>query len=157
MKKSKLLLSGMVLISWLSIPFLGWNSIKRFLSSSLFISFILMIEAYIGKKRKWWVFFTKINPNVNGELPFILGPFLAGSLWIFKLTYGKFTQYIFVNAIFNIIFAYPLTWLFKKLEIYSLVRIKPYQFFLLMFSKAFLMYGYQSIIEEKKKCIDTIH
>ncbi|PLR78645.1 hypothetical protein CVD25_10015 [Bacillus canaveralius] len=147
----------MVLISWLSIPFLGWNSIKRFLSSSLFISFILMIEAYIGKKRKWWVFFTKINPNVNGELPFILGPFLAGSLWIFKLTYGKFTQYIFVNAIFNIIFAYPLTWLFKKLEIYSLVRIKPYQFFLLMFSKAFLMYGYQSIIEEKKKCIDTIH
>jgi hypothetical protein len=112
--------------------------------------FFLMIEAYIGTKRKWWISHTKINPNVNGELPFITGPFLAGSLWILKLSYGKFANYTFLNAIPNLLFAYPLSWLFKKCKIYSLERINPFTFFLLMYKNSFLMYGFQKIFEKNK-------
>ncbi|WP_428911937.1 hypothetical protein [Niallia sp. Krafla_26] len=150
MKNPKIILGIMVLLSWITIPFVGWKNIKRFFPASLFISFILMIESFIGNKRKWWVFHTKMNPNVNGELPFIVGPFLAGSLWVLTFTYGKFTKYTFLNAIFNLTLAYPLSWLFKKLNIYSLERISPFNFFLLMYKNAFLMYGFQKMMGENK-------
>ncbi|MGJ9381582.1 hypothetical protein [Salipaludibacillus sp. CF4.18] len=149
MKNRKRLLGLMVLLSWITIPFIGSKSIRRFIPASLLVSLVLMIEGYIAKKRKWWSFQTKINPNVNGELPFIVGPFLAASLWILKYTYGKFTQYTLLNAVFNLIFAYPGTWLLKKLKISSLERLKPFSFFLLMYKNAFIMYGFQKLLEKK--------
>jgi len=135
----------MVLISWMTVPFIGWKNIKKFLPSSFFVSFILMNLSYIGTKKKWWVFGTRLTPNLNQELPFIIGPFLAGSMWIFKWTYGKFLKYTALNTAFDLLFAYPLTWLFKKYNIFSLKRMSHFYFFLMFYSVSFIMYGFQKI------------
>lgn len=42
---------GMILLSWLTIPFIGRQYIKRYLSSTMFISFLIMVESYIAEKR----------------------------------------------------------------------------------------------------------
>ena len=148
--KSKIILIVMVIFSWITIPFIGWKDIRRFVPSSLFISFILMILSYLGTKRKWWVFKTKINPNINPEFPFIIGPFLAGSLWIFKLTYGNFLKYISYNTVLDLLFSYPLTWIFNKLNIFSLKRLSHFRFFLMFYSTSFLMYGFQKLFGQKE-------
>ncbi|UMZ34486.1 hypothetical protein [Priestia megaterium] len=42
---------GLMLLSWLTIPFIGRQHIKRYLSSTMFISFLMMVESYIAEKR----------------------------------------------------------------------------------------------------------
>jgi hypothetical protein len=49
--RSARIFGGMALLSWLTIPFIGRQHIKHYLSSTMFISFIIMVESYIAEKR----------------------------------------------------------------------------------------------------------
>jgi hypothetical protein len=142
---------AMVLLSWLTIPFMGWRNIRRFFSASMLIILFTCIDANIGKQRRWWSFYNKPQSFFRDELPFIAGPFLAGSMWILKFSYGNFKKFITLNAIMELFFAYPLNRLCKKLKVYRLVMLSKFQFFLFLFYKAFLLYGFQSFFENKKK------
>ena len=93
--------------------------------------------------------FNKFSVIIEGLLPFIIGLFLEGSMWILKLTFGKIPRFIFINAIINLSNAYLMVKLLKKLDIFSLVRLKPFQFFALMCSKAILLYAFQLVFGEK--------
>lgn len=88
MKYSKSLLVLMMILPWFSVPLLGKGDFKRFLPAGLFISLIVRIVNYIAKKRKWW--YETLHPKISGVIPFMLGSFLIGSLWILKWTYGNF-------------------------------------------------------------------
>jgi len=88
---------------------------------------------------------------LSGIVPFLWGPFIVGSLWILKLTYGKFIKYIILNLIVDSIFTYFLVSWLRKLGIASLVRLKKYQLSLLFFLKSLLLYGFQFIKEESIK------
>ena len=66
---------GMILLSWLTIPFIGRQHIKRYLSSAMFISFLIIIESYIAEKKKWWIFPNPPHPYLTGEAALLLGPF----------------------------------------------------------------------------------
>lgn len=67
-----------------------------------------MLESYVAQERKWWVFKRKYSRYSTGETPFIIGPFLSGSLWVLKLTYEKFFIYLLLNFVFGLFFVYPL-------------------------------------------------
>lgn len=153
LKNQWLLNVAMVLISWLSLPLLGSRNIKRFLPSSLLILLVEMIHARYGKKQRWWVFFNKPKSFLFGELPYQIGPFLAISMWILKWTYGNFKRFILINAIANATFAFPISSFARKVRYYTLVRFNHFQFFLYFFSKAFLLYGFQYLFENKKDII----
>lgn len=140
----------MVLLAWLTIPFLGLNNIKRFFPASLLIVFFEFINVLIGKRRKWWFFFNKPNSYLINEFPFNIGPFLVGSMWILKWTYDNFKQFVLLNATVNAFFAFILVKLMEKLKVVKLVRLSHFQFFLYFFYKAPLLYGIQYIIEHKK-------
>lgn len=101
------------------------------------------------KKQKWWVFYNKPNSYLFGEFPLNIGPFLIGSIWILKWTYGNFIRFTLLNPIVNAFFAFPFSVFAKKARYYSLVRINGLQFFLYFFSKAFLFYWIQFILEKK--------
>jgi hypothetical protein len=141
----------MVLLAWLTLPFLGIHNIKRFFPASLLIVFFEFTNVLIGKRRKWWVFYNKPNSYLLNEFPFNLGPFLVGSMWILKWTYGNFKQFISLNATVNAFFAFILITLLEKLKVVKLVRLNNLQFFLFFFYKAPLLYVIQYIIESKKK------
>ncbi len=146
----------MVFLSLISLPFLGSRNIKRFISASILIVIIEIINVRVGKKKKWWFFYNKPNSMITGELPFNIGPFWVGSMWILKWTYGNFKRFILLNAIVDSAFVITLSVFFKKLKIFTLVRMNKFQFFLYFFLKAFLLYGFQFLFENKKEIISSI-
>ncbi len=146
---------AMVILALFTLPFLGLNTIKRFAPASLLIVFFEFINVLIGKRRKWWVFYNKPNSYLFNEFPFNIGPFLVGSMWILKWTYGNFKQFILLNATVNAFFAFILVKLLEKLKVAKLVRLNNFLFFLYFLYKAPLLYGIQYIIEGKKKFSST--
>jgi hypothetical protein len=150
-KNQRLLNIAMILLSWLSIPLVGWRTIKRFLPASILAILITCIDVQIGKKRRWWSFYNKPQSFIQNEIPFLLGPMLGVSIWTLNRTYGNFKKFITLNAFFHAIFVFPITRLFTKLKMYKLVGLNEFQFFLYFFYKAFLLYGFQYIIENKKR------
>jgi len=150
MKKDQKYLLAMMLLPWLSLIFLGKESIKRFWLSSLIISILVCIESVFAHKKKWWWFYRSIHPKIPGNAPLILGPFFVGSFWILKFTYGNFLKYMKLNFIINAFFNYVLVKWFKKIGYCSFVRMKEHQMLLIFTVKAAVMYLIQSIIEKKK-------
>lgn len=151
LKNQWLINIAMIVLSWSSLPFLGGRNIKRFLPASALVVLLEALNVQVGKRRKWWMFYNKPNSYISGEFPFNIGPFFIGSMWILKCTYGNFKKFILLNATVNAFFAFILINLMKKLKVAKLVRFNELQFFLYFFYKAFLLYGFQHMIERTKK------
>jgi hypothetical protein len=145
MKNNKMFLLAMMILPWLSVPFIEKRTFRRFLPGALFICIWVAVESIIAKKRVWWRFSEKLIPNAMGEIPFIVGPFFIGSLWILKFTFGKFLRYFIVNLIVDVLFIYPGIHFLKNIGIVSLVRLKHYQMLLIFLAKSVLMYGFQGM------------
>ena len=80
MKYSKALLWTIIILPWFSVPLLGKETFKRFLPAGLFISIIVHIVNFIGKKREWWWWWYAANSQkVTWVVPFTWGPFFIGS------------------------------------------------------------------------------
>lgn len=150
MKNQWLINILMVIISWLSLPILGWQNIKRFLPAAILVGLLEAWNVQIGKKQKWWVFHNNPNSYLSGEFPFNIGPFFVGSMWILKWTYGNFKKFISLNAVVDGFFAFILIRVMNKLKVAQLVRINHFQFFLYFFYKAFFLYGFQYLFRKKK-------
>jgi hypothetical protein len=138
----------MLLLPFLSVPLIGKRSLKRFLPAALFMSVLVSYEGRIARKRKWWWYFEQIHPKIPGGFPLTWGPFFIGSMWILKLTYGKFLIYTILNLIIDSGFTYLFISILKKLGIGTLVKLKKYQLSLLFFFKSMLLYGFQYLIEK---------
>lgn len=151
LKNQWLLNFAMIVFSWLSLSFYGWHNIKKFLPATLLVLCLEAFNVQIGKKRRWWLFYNKPKSYVTGELPFNVGPFFAFSMWVLKWSYGNFKQFLLLNAISHAFFAFILMSLMKKLKVIKLVRINNVQFFFYFFYKAFFLYRFQYMIENKKK------
>jgi hypothetical protein len=147
MKKTLGFIIIMTLLPWLTVPLLGVNTLKRFLPSSIFMSLYLIAEGRLAEKKKWWWFSFTVKPNVLGEMPLIIGPFLVGSLWILKWTYGKFNLFLLINIIVDSLFTYIGMDLLKKIGYVTLVRLTKSQLSMVFLIKTFLLYGFQVIYE----------
>ncbi|TMU85223.1 hypothetical protein FGG79_13140 [Bacillus sp. BHET2] len=135
-----------MLISWTFLILAGKESIKRYLPASLFMSVLVYSENVLAERLKWWTITTKIFPKTNGILPFTLGVFLSGSIWILKFSYKNFYLYVFVNILVDAFFTYPFYSLFKKLGVWRMVDLRQYQLSILFFIKSLLMYAFQKYI-----------
>jgi hypothetical protein len=147
-KVAKVVLPSLMVLSWLTIPLLGKQAIKRFLPASLLLAIIVSFEDKLAKKRKWWWYFVKIHPKLSGGFPLTWGPFLVGSMWILRFTYGKFFFYLLLNLVVDTVFTYKFVNILKNSGIASLVRLKKYQLSLLFFAKSMLLYGFQMVQEK---------
>jgi hypothetical protein len=149
MENNKRFLLLLMLLPWLSVPFLGKKSFKRFSLAAMLISVVFAIQSVISHRRGWWRVYPKLIPNVIGEFPFIVGPFYVGAMWILKFTYGKFFRYLLLNLGVDFFHIYIfVTWL-KSQGIAALIRLKNYQALLLFKLNAILMYGFQTINHKK--------
>ncbi len=113
------------------------------------MSFLVYCENVLAERIKWWTISTKIFPNVNGIMPFVLGVFLTGSVWILKFTYKNIFLYIFVNLLVDTFFTYPFYSLFKKFGVWRLIHLKQYQLSAMFFVKSLLMYAFQKYIGDR--------
>ncbi|RPF50407.1 hypothetical protein [Aquisalibacillus elongatus] len=143
----------MVIIPWLSVPFMGIRNLKKFLPASLLVFLMGIIDVQIGKKRRWWTFYNKPSSYFLNEFPFHIGPFLVGSMWVLKWGYGSIPRFILLNVITNAIFAGPLTSLTKNVKLFRTVWLSRIQFFFYFFYKSFFLYLFQRLFNAKK---DTV-
>ncbi|PGN65818.1 hypothetical protein CN978_14725 [Priestia megaterium] len=153
MKKSKLVLIVMVLLSWSSLFFIGRRDFKRYLPAAIFIGIVTKLVNKIAKKRKWWRFKESIHPKVSGEDTWTWGLFFPTTLWILRLSYGNLRSYIMYNLVLHMSFVYLLLTFLKKLKIVSLVRLNKKQYLLGLVFREVLLYLFQfskEYIEGKK-------
>jgi hypothetical protein len=150
MKYSKVLLLLMMILPWFTVPLLGKDAFKRYLPAGLFITVVVRIVNLVAKKRKWWWWYESLHPKISGVIPFMWGPFLVGSLWILKWTYGKFTKYLLLNFVIDSIFTYVLVDWLRRSGIASLVRMKKIHVSLIFLIESLLLYGFQFFREKKQ-------
>ncbi|WP_096911897.1 hypothetical protein [Neobacillus jeddahensis] len=147
LKYSKLLLLLVMILPWGTTPLLGKSAFKRFLPAGVFISLMVRIVNIIAKKGKWWWWYEPFHPNLSGVIPFMLGPFFVGSMWILKWTYGKFFRYMILNLIMDSIFTYIVVPYLTKFGIASLVRMKKIQLMYVFTVLATILYLFQILKE----------
>lgn len=150
MKHTKLFYLLLLILPWLTVPFLGKNALKRHLPAAIFIcTFTKIIDTY-GERKKWWRFYKGIPPFDSMNF-FNLGPYLVMSLWILKMTYGKFLLYIISNTILHLLFNLLGLKLVAYSKIFSLIKLKKLQYFCINCMRALLLYGFQYIYDLIKK------
>lgn len=89
----------------------------------------------------------KLNSKLVGEFPLIWGPFLVGTMWILKYTYGRFYLYLITNLVVDSAFIYAIMSLLEKSRLVTLNEIKKFQMSILFFVKSVFLYGFQFMVE----------
>lgn len=142
---------GVFVIAWFSIVFLPKDVFKKYFPvANLACSFIL-IQSLISVPFKLWTVKGGMKEKIFNDLSFILGPFFLGTIWIFHFTFGKFGLYFLVNVVINYLFAYPMCYLFKKLNVFKLVNFKPIHVFVLYVFYSVVIYGYHLYLYKPKE------
>lgn len=137
----------MMIAPWFTLPLLGSKAFKRFLMATLFTSMFSELLQVIAKKRNWWHFHSSARPKFRPSLAFTLGPEFLIALWVLKAAFGRFSRFLLINAIVHVLFAYPGTYLLKRLGIVSFARLSSFQFFLLLSLRGILLYYFQLMRE----------
>jgi hypothetical protein len=138
---------AMIIIPWLSVPFMGKNSFFRFLPVACFTDLSISLFSVFGNKKKWWVNKNPLSPGLV-DFTYILGPFFVATLWIFKLTYGKFPKYLITNIVLDVINAYPFAQIWENIGIFKLKKMTHTIWYFLCVGFAIVIYGFQYIIEK---------
>jgi hypothetical protein len=150
MKLSRIIIILLFFFSWLALPLAGWRSVRRFLPASIFMCVFLFIEDFVAEKLRWWVIYPNISAKLRGMTPFALGPFFAGSIFILKLTYGRFSLFFLLNLAVDVFFVYPFYTWFKKMGVWTLIKMNRIQLLLLFLAKSVLMYGFHYFFIDKR-------
>lgn len=146
-KYSKALPLTIMIITWFLLPTLGKDVLKRYFSSGIFISVVVLTVNFIAKKRKWWRWYEAFSPKITWVVPFTWGPFLIGSLFILKWTYGNFFRYMLLNILVDGLFTFGLEYYLKKFKIFSLVQMSKSHLMYVFTFDALLLYGFQFLKE----------
>ncbi|WP_423798455.1 hypothetical protein [Neobacillus sp. SAB-20_R2A] len=146
MKNQKLFLLLLLVLPWLTVPLMGRKAFKRFLPTAIFMcTFTKALDLY-GEKKNWWEFYKGIGPfNSMNFMNF--GPYLVTSLWILKMTYGKFLMFIISNTVLHTVFIFGAIKLVKEFKIFSLVNLTKIKYLGVNFLRALILYAFQYITE----------
>lgn len=142
---------GMVLISWSTLLLYPKRAFKRFIPVTIFVTLLVSILLVLSNPLKLWRVTGGLGAKIFNDLSFTLGPFFATNLWVFRLAYGNLWQYLGVNFVIDFIMAYPISAMFRKMNIYKLDRLKPLYFFSIIYSFAILAYGFQYYFKESRR------
>lgn len=143
MKYSKIWLAMTMILPWATAPLLGKKTFKRYLPAGIFIALMVRLTNVVAKRRKWWWWYETLHPRLSGVIPFMLGPFFVGSIWILKWTYGKFFRYLAVNMAFDSMFTYVVVPYLTKFGVASLVRMTKMQLMYVFTFLALILYVFQ--------------
>jgi hypothetical protein len=146
MKSPKLFLLALLVLPWLTVPLLGKNAFKKYLPAAIFICTFTKALDFFGERKNWWKFYNGIPP-LNSMNFMNFGPYFVTSLWVLKMTYGKFPLYIISNTILHVLFIFKGLKFVKNNNIFSLVNLTKFQYLAIDFFRALLLYGFQYIID----------
>lgn len=139
----QILLWCLFLLPWISLFFLGRSRVRTFMPVALFAATVNGIVNEVAWTYHWWTFKETLFPwDKVTPLATTYGIFLAGTIWIFAFTFGRFWIYLIVNFIVDCIYNFGLGWVFTKLGIRT-GNIAALQDLLLMTAFGLALYVYQ--------------
>ncbi|MBT2686677.1 hypothetical protein J7I93_00610 [Bacillus sp. ISL-47] len=148
---SRSILIIMMILPWLTMPFIKKSEFRRFLPAAILMSIITKLLNIVAYKRNWWQFYTSILPKVKAETAFIVGPYFLASFWVLKLAYGKFKKYMIMNGVLHILFAFPGIAFLKWAGIGTLARVNNIQLTGILLLRAVLLYSFQLMVDAVRK------
>ena len=149
MKSKQIFLILMLVIPWLTIPFLGRETVRKYIPSAILITLFTKLLDIYGEKNKWWRFYKGVY--LVDSMNFLnFGAFFVSSLWILKLTYGKFFTYLMSNMILHIVFIFFGLKYLKKLKILALVKLSKPRYLVLHFFRGILLYLFQYLKDKNR-------
>jgi hypothetical protein len=138
---------AILIIPWLTVPFMGKRNFFRFLPVASFTNLFLSVFSLICNKKKWWITQNPLSPGPI-DFTYILGPYFVATLWIFKLTYGNFPKYLITNMVLDFFNAFPLPYIGKKFGIVKFIKMKHTTWYFICVFLAIVIYGYQYVVEQ---------
>ncbi|WP_413306006.1 hypothetical protein AA0X95_04880 [Bacillus sp. 1P10SD] len=146
MKNQKLLLLSLLVLPWLTVPLLGSKAFKRFLPTAIFMCTFTKALDFYGEKKNWWKFYNGIGPFESMNF-MNFGPYLVTSLWILKVTFGKFPLYIISNTLLHMSFIFGGLKVVEDNKIFSLENLTKVKYLAINFLRALVLYAFQYITE----------
>lgn len=138
---------SILIIPWLTVPFIGKRNFFRFLPVASFTNLIISVFSLFCYKKKWWITKNPLSPGAI-DFTYILGPYFVATLWIFKLTYGNFPKYLITNIILDLFNAFPLPYIGKKIGIVKFIKMKHTTWYFICVFLSIIIYGYQLVVEK---------
>lgn len=148
--KKKTFSLAMIIIPWLTVPFMGKKSFLRFLPVASFINLFLSVFSLTANKKKWWVNKNPLSPGFV-DFSYILGPYYVATLWVFKLTYGNFPKYLITNMMLDLVNAFPFGSIWEKVGIFKFQKMKHVTWYFICVGLSVFIYGFQYLVEQSIK------
>jgi hypothetical protein len=145
----KLLFVSLLIIPWLTVPFIGRHTFKRYLAASLFICILTKVLDNYGRRKRWWKIYKGLSP-LNSMDILIFGPYFVTSLWMLKMTYGRFPLFLISNTILHTLFIFLGLKHLKRWRILSLEKLSRLHYLVIDFFRAILLYAFQLINDSLK-------
>lgn len=134
--------------SWASLYFIPKKAIKRFLPVTTMSALLTMTIVFVGTQYNFWKIKGNKKAKIYNLLAIVLGGFSVGTMWIFKLTFGKFWLYLLTNLIQNLIYSIPIISYFTKVNFIKYTKFTRIHHFLVAMTLSVILYGYQWYIEK---------
>ena len=140
---NQLYLWGSVILPWFTLLLIKKDDVKRYMPVALFGALVTTIIGEIALALNWWKVKEAIFPFYH-MAPYIYGAFPVGIIWIFKFTHERFWLFMFVNAVFDIILAFPIINYTIQRGIIEIINTNNFKLFLIFLLNAVALYGYQN-------------
>lgn len=139
---NSILLWSTLILPWLTLLFMKKEEVKRFLPVAWFTIVMNVILYEIGISLYFWGATDTVYPFTEIP-PFFFGAYPVMTIWLFKLSYGKFRLYMTLNVVADAVFAFLfIPWLTSRGISYNSYP-NYVAIFLVAISQAIVIYIYQ--------------
>lgn len=133
---------GLFIASWFSLLFIGKIHLKRYLPVALFVTVINTIIYQAAYHYNWWREMPLFEWDEMANIPWVYSGYLVATIWIFKLTYGRFIIYMITNLLLDGAYIYLWYPVQRKLGMAS-GEMSPHTTFAIMIGVAVIIYLFQ--------------
>jgi len=115
----------LLIAPWLTLVFMKGSEVKRYIASGLLSIVLTTIVHDVGTTFGFWVVRETTYPFYE-MMPYFYGTMPVITLWVLKFTFGRFWQYMALNTISDLGFAFIiLDYFYPITGVYGLVNITP--------------------------------
>lgn len=132
---------------WLTLFFMQTKEVKHWLPVAFLATILATIIHDIGTALGFWTVTYSVYP-FNQLSPYFFGTMPVLTIWVFKLTYGRFERYMLVNGLLDIGFNFIILGYFLPLRGIMTLNIPPLYSLPITLIHAAAIYAYQKWQEE---------
>ncbi|HEY3425704.1 MAG TPA: hypothetical protein VGL27_12970 [Negativicutes bacterium] len=141
---NQIIMWSMLILPWLTLPFMKKESIKRFSSAILLTALLVTITHEIAHAFQWWIALDSIVPwGYITNVSYSYGLFLVGTYWAFHFTFRRFWLYMILNIAIGGLWVFPILHFLEQIKIFQYVNINEWFLWLINIIIAVIIYSYQ--------------